>query len=254
MSRWLACPGESAPLKTRDKRGSCHLGQIGLSCGQESYTLYRVSRRKRLTVLVNDLGEIEVRVPTKTTLVQAEVFLQQHGQWLSRRLQAVRQKLAERPLLRQGLLVPFLDEQLTLRLSPGSGGGVIRIDNDLWMAGQALSSEGVQLSLERWFRLQARFYLSSRLHDWSRMMGVEFGRFTVRGQRTRWGSCSAGGDINLNWRLLCLPSRVVDYVVVHELSHRRHMNHSPAFWALLGRFIPDYAVLRASLKNFEHPW
>ena len=80
-------------------------------------------------------------------------------------------------------------------------------------------------------------------------MGVSYGRITVREQKTRWGSCSAKGNLNFNWKLILMPEGILDYLVVHELAHRMEMNHSPAFWRVVEREIPDYRERRMWLKK-----
>ena len=81
-------------------------------------------------------------------------------------------------------------------------------------------------------------------------MGVTYGRISIRSQKTRWGSCSAKGNLNYNWKLMLCPERVQDYVVVHELAHRKEMNHSPAFWAEVEKILPDYRERRKWLKTY----
>ena len=80
-------------------------------------------------------------------------------------------------------------------------------------------------------------------------LDVSWARLTVRAQRTRWGSCSSRGNISLNWRLVLLPSQLADYVLAHELAHLREMNHSPAFWGLVERVVPDYRERRRALDR-----
>ena len=80
-------------------------------------------------------------------------------------------------------------------------------------------------------------------------MKVTYGRITIRDQKTRWGSCSSRGNLNFNWRLLLMPERVMDYVIVHELAHRREMNHSAAFWQIIETYLPDYRERRQWLKE-----
>ncbi len=95
----------------------------------------------------------------------------------------------------------------------------------------------------------AREDLSRRLQRLAPLVGVPFGRVTVRHQKTRWGSCSAQGNLNFNCLLMLCPEDVRDYVVIHELCHRKEMNHSPRFWAEVERVMPDFSTPRAWLKE-----
>lgn len=92
--------------------------------------------------------------------------------------------------------------------------------------------------------------LTDRVERYASILGVTVGRVTIRRQKTRWGSCSSKGNLNLNCLLMLCPPEVRDYVVVHELCHRRYMNHSPAFWAEVGRHMPDYDRRRKWLKEY----
>ena len=96
---------------------------------------------------------------------------------------------------------------------------------------------------------QAARVIPERVSHFAPLVGVAPGRITVRSQRTRWGSCSANGNLSFNCLLMLCPPEVVDYVVVHELCHRRQMNHSPAFWAEVERILPDYRARKQWLKD-----
>lgn len=86
----------------------------------------------------------------------------------------------------------------------------------------------------------ARRIITRKAAIYAAQMGVTYGRITIREQKTRWGSCSSNGNLNFNWRLIFAPEDVIDYVVVHELAHRKQMNHSPAFYAVVASVLPDY--------------
>ena len=96
---------------------------------------------------------------------------------------------------------------------------------------------------------EARKDLTARTEAFSGQMGVSYGRIAIRHQKSKWGSCSSAGNLNFNCLLMLAPESVRDYVVVHELSHRRHMNHSAEFWAEVERILPDYRTARKWLKE-----
>lgn len=109
---------------------------------------------------------------------------------------------------------------------------------------QPLSEEEQKLSKET-----AREALEQKLRYYAPKMGVTYGRISVKDQKTRWGSCSSEGNLNFNWRLIMAPPGVMDYVVVHELAHRKEMNHSRNFWKVVEEIMPDYQKYRKWLKE-----
>jgi predicted metal-dependent hydrolase len=102
---------------------------------------------------------------------------------------------------------------------------------------------------ERWYRAQARRHLGALVAGWAPVIGVTPARVVIRGQRTRWGSASARGEIALNWRLMMAPWAVGEYVVVHELAHLVHMDHSPAYWDLVAAHWPGHRRERRWLRE-----
>ena len=95
----------------------------------------------------------------------------------------------------------------------------------------------------------ARDIFTRKAAWYARIMGVTYGRISIREQKTRWGSCSSKGNLNFNWRLIFAPPEVLDYVVVHELAHRKEMNHSKAFYAIVESIMPDYRKWKKWLKK-----
>lgn len=113
----------------------------------------------------------------------------------------------------------------------------------------SLSGGGTHRALVNWLRIQARADFLQRIRYWSQRMGVEVNQVRLKDQRTRWGSCSSLGNINLNWRLIQAPSRIIDYVVIHELAHLVELNHSPAFWAIVSDWYGDHKPAQQWLKE-----
>lgn len=102
-----------------------------------------------------------------------------------------------------------------------------------------MTGEYIALAAER---------LGERVRLYAERMQVSYGKISVKDQKTRWGSCSSLGNLNFNWRLVLMPEEILDYVVVHELAHRKEMNHSRAFWAEVERILPDYKERRKWLR------
>jgi predicted metal-dependent hydrolase len=131
--------------------------------------------------------------------------------------------------------------------------------NALWIARQTARLEEARRRLPKVERLteeelrrlaeQAKKVIPERVAHYAPLVGVTYSRITIRNQRTKWGSCSSKGGLNFNCLLMLTPPEVIDSVVAHELCHRRHMDHSPAFYAELYRVCPDYRECRAWLKE-----
>lgn len=113
---------------------------------------------------------------------------------------------------------------------------------------QAQSTQ-VRDAVQSWLMRQARAYFTERLDHYAAQAGVRWTALALSGARTRWGSASADGRIRLNWRLMHLKPALIDYVVVHELSHLKVMDHSPSFWDAVGRVMPDYPHRRKELRE-----
>jgi len=94
--------------------------------------------------------------------------------------------------------------------------------------------------MEKTCRGLAKEILPQKVAYYAAWMGVSYGRITIRGQKTRWGSCSSKGNLNFNWKLMLFPEQIQDYVVVHELAHRKEMNHSRNFYRVVEEILPDY--------------
>ena len=96
---------------------------------------------------------------------------------------------------------------------------------------------------------KAKIYIPKRVDYFASLIGVTYGRITIRSQKTRWGSCSSSGNLNFNCLLMLCPNEVIDYVVVHELCHRKQLNHSKSFWAEVEKVMPDYKLHQKWLKE-----
>jgi len=198
-----------------------------------TYTVRRSERARRVRVTVDAARGVEVVLPRRVPEREAAAAVRELGPWIGRRLAELHR--AREAVAARGDAVPYLGQLLTVRAEPGRTRVHRRGDELLTPAGADRAD-----ALERWYRRAAREEIASRLTRACNQAGTTFTRLSIRGQRTRWASCSRSGAMSFNWRLLLAPEPVLDYVVWHEVCHLDVMDHSPRFWALLGRHCPDY--------------
>jgi predicted metal-dependent hydrolase len=212
----------------------------------------RESRRaRRLAVRVHRTGRVEVVVPPRTSGATVSAFVSQHRDWIeTRREAALRQKPPELPFPPPRIELPGVYESWRVHLAGGTGRVRIR-EADEWLdvSGGLSPPQALKDALRRWLLARAQRVLADHLADCAREFGFTFERLSIRRQRTRWGSCSVRGTISLNCCILFQPPEVLRYLLIHELSHTRHMNHSRAFWECVARCCPDYRMLDRQLLD-----
>lgn len=168
------------------------------------------SRRRTLSLEITKEGRVLVRAPYRMGQSEIERFVQEKSDWIEKHLEKTRKRLAER------------------QAHP-----VKRI-----------TAEELQMLADKALKV-----LPEKVSYYAPAVGVDYGRITIRNQRTRWGSCSSKGNLNFNCLLMLTPDMVQDYVVVHELCHRLEMNHSPRFWGEVERVLPDYRTAKQWLRK-----
>jgi predicted metal-dependent hydrolase len=211
------------------------------SVPQIPYTIRRSSRARRVRVNVHAHTGVEVVLPARAPERAAAAAVSELRPWIESRLQEAQQVL-ERIAARAGT-VPYLDATLELVAQPGRQ----RVHRD---GMRLLVPEGEHRpALERFYRRAARAEIAPRLDCAAALAGTPYAGLDIRAQRTRWASCSAGGHMSFNWRLLLAPERVLEYVVWHEVCHLQILDHSPRFWALLERHWPRYREDRQWLSR-----
>jgi predicted metal-dependent hydrolase len=107
----------------------------------------------------------------------------------------------------------------------------------------------IRKSIMSWYKLEARRVLKNKLEVQAKRMQVTYNDFRLKDQKTRWGSCSSRGNLNFNWRIIMAPNEVIDYLIIHELAHLTHLNHSHGFWERVEAFIPEYKSCKKWLKD-----
>jgi predicted metal-dependent hydrolase len=214
---------------------------------------FRESRRaRRLTVRVFHSGRVEVVVPSRTSRLTVERFLERHRTWIERK-RAEARKHATPPEPFPPATLQFEGTGEVWRLHVAGGAGRLRLKvvapGLLSLSGNVEDSRAVQNVLRRWLVARAAEAMAPLLEACAKEMELPYRRLAVRRQRTRWGSCSTRGTISLNCCLMFQRPEVVRYLLIHELAHVRHMNHSQRFWDLVARYCPDCRQLDRELLD-----
>lgn len=231
---------------------------------------FRRSRRRTIGMAVGPDG-LEVSAPRWVPLGEIEAALLEKQDWILRKLremQAHQQRLeGARIEWRNGVVLPYLGQGLRVELAPDHpfrerGAQLLPLTPmqpgdpaHQLKVGLPHHANAQQLrdAVQAWLMRQARAHFTERLQHFAPQLGVQWRRLSLSSAATRWGSASADGSIRLNWRLIHFKPEIIDYVVVHELSHLQVMNHSPAFWDTVGQVLPDYSARRAQLKDEALP-
>lgn len=230
-----------------------HIGKVKIP-----YTLYKSSKAKNVSISIRN-QRVRVAVPTGFTFAYAKDFLENNKEWVLKHFQ--KQSLAEdastfppkkfisgEKFLYRGRSYPLVVEEISTSpcyaLFKGSRIYAYIPSNLLPNEQSAL----VQNILQKWYINQAGKLLPEQVDYYAKQLGLSYEKLKIKDQKTRWGSCSGKGNINLNWRIIMTPNQVIAYVIIHELCHLRFMNHSKDFWNLVEHYLPDYKEWRTWLK------
>lgn len=233
-----------------------------LMIGLESiaYEIRKSPRAKRLRLTVRP-GGVEVVVPKRARDVEIQTFIDSHRGWIRSKVEKYRTLMADHPgpeQLCDGVNIPFRGEPTPLAVVMARRVHPKVVEGDGFRVelpeGRSIAEHeaAVELALTRHLKRQARDDALSAIERYGPPNGLVPSALHIKDQKRLWGSCTASGVINLNWRLIFAPIDVFDYVVVHELCHLRHRHHQPPFWQAVGEVMPDYGRHRRWLKTNGH--
>ncbi|RYX88744.1 MAG: M48 family peptidase [Comamonadaceae bacterium] len=242
----------------------------------DSVIAYEFRRGKRRTIgFVVGPDGLVVSAPKWVPLYEVDAALREKSAWIIRKLDEARERRQRMESARiewkDGTIIPFLGDSVIVVLDPRHAfdavGGVLNTDDaagNLTLAGvprltlhiglpQNATPAQIRDAVQAWLMRQAKRIFTERLNHFAPELGVQWRKLSLSSAGTRWGSASADGSIRLNWRLVHFRLSVIDYVVAHELSHLRVMDHSPRFWETVRTVVPDYAELRGQLRDDAIP-
>lgn len=208
------------------------------------------SRRKRLAISVLAGGRVVVRAPLGTSKVHIRAFLREQSGWIAQAQENMRRLPAPPPPYRfvEGEALLFQGRRYPLHLVEKHGSGLGFSPQAGFTLPASRQGEGARL-LRHFYREHVRESVRDCLTRLEASSGMHAQGFKVTSARLRWGSCSTRNTLNFSYRLAMVPPAALEYVVAHELTHTHEHNHSPAFWALLGRILPGYERQREWLKR-----
>ncbi|EAY67946.1 hypothetical protein BDAG_00643 [Burkholderia dolosa AU0158] len=217
---------------------------------------YRLKRSARRTIgFTIDGSGLSITAPRWVTLADIEAAIAEKQRWIFAKLAEWKTRTEQRALpqidWRDGAQLPYLGKTVTIAL----GAGAVAFDADALRLSLPLPAQAdaqqIKDRVQGWLQGEAKRIFGERLAVYAHKLGVTYSVYALSSAATRWGSCSSDGKIRLNWRLIHFPMSIIDYVVAHELSHLREMNHSPAFWQTVESIFPEFREARHTLKH--HP-
>ena len=213
--------------------------------GADGFAVRVSPRARRLTVRVHVGGRVEIVVPRGVPVGTVRAFVSRNTGWIDRKIVEMGARSSPVPVVPESVAFAATGESFEIRWTPAERRRLRHGTNAVQLEGRDVPAA---LGLLRdWLVQAARRRLVPQIWELSRELGLTMTGATIRRQRTRWGSCSCRGRISLNCSLLFMPAPVVRYLMVHELSHLQHLNHSGAFWRTVESHEPDYRRLDQAL-------
>jgi predicted metal-dependent hydrolase len=226
------------------------------------FTVRESPKATRVILKVSVRHGLEVVIPPGFSRKKLPQIIRQKRDWLERafqKIQPLRLALDQPRDLPTAFHCPAINQGFTVEYVPADLVSLELIHlhhSHLSISGQTSDLQGCQELLKRWLQHQGRVHLIPWLQKVSSEIALSYRKVQIRGQKSRWGSCSSQGTISLNYNLLFLRPELVRSLIIHELCHTVHLNHSPSFYQLWAEFTPDYQKLRAEMKQARNqvPW
>ncbi len=228
-------------------------GSVSLNGREIPYSARKSHRSRHLKLQVSIESGLEVVIPQRSRIShsQVESFILEKQRWVLRNLQKLeeisREARSMDSILFLGKEVPLSvieSERKTARAAARGGLLEVRVPHG--------KRHSAKKAIASFYKKQARSLIPALARAKAGEMKASYSRISVRGQKTRWGSCSSRSALSFNWRLLAAPQRVLEYIVVHELAHLKHRNHSKKFWSLVREHCPDYKEWEKWLRKNRH--
>lgn len=221
------------------------------------YKIKDSTKAKNIRLVIDNNG-LHIIKPLRVKISDVERVLKEKSSWIYKHYVELLQKKQSMPVRKweTGETLLYLGQNCKINIMGHKKSiASVSFDGDAFYVYMDENTTGEERNLliesvfKKWYRKAAGIVLNERLEHFCRITGLKFRAMRLKEQKTRWGSCSKDGNLNFNWKLIMAPLWVVDYVVLHEVSHLRHLNHSKDFWSLVAHYMPDYKKAQEWLKN-----
>lgn len=224
------------------------------------------SKRKTVCMSVNKDGSVTVKAPLRyPTDKEISDFVEQKIDWILKQ-RAIQEDREDMRLVRRfetDYSFPYLGEERLVEMQRGkknefsyeNGKIVIKtpfysvLENDYEAEENKVAIEKLQNDLKKWYKKQAAAYITKRVEYYKDIVGVTVNSVSIKSRKSQWGSCDSNGDVTFSWRLVMARPEAIDYVVIHELCHRKHMDHSREFWNQVQKYMPDFKMQKQWLEE-----
>ena len=225
------------------------------------------SKRKTACLRIQSDGTVEVRGPRIMPDSFVRDFVLSKADWILQKQREVAEHQSKKRIhtYQSGDTFFYLGEEYVLTLVAAGRKRVELLQehveskdtqvesncqNKLILHTTSFEPKAIEKQLKEWYKKQAVAYITARVEYFTQHIPGEYTGIIMENRKGRWGSCSSKGELTFNWRLILAPADIIDYVVVHELCHLKHMDHSPAYWKAVGSVLPDYKTRREWLKEY----
>lgn len=221
------------------------------------YELRKSNKAQRLIITIRD-QKMKVSVPAFVTFAYAKNYIENHKEQILKQLEKIEAKSGNASVkqyssgekhLYRGRYYPLnIEDSIDASTFAVFMGSRITVYVPSGLRQQE-RSDATRKLLEEWYIRQAKKLLPEQVDYYAKRFNISYEKIRVKNQKSKWGSCSSKGGINLNWHIIMAPNQVIAYVIIHELAHLKHMNHSGAFWGTVEEYFPEYKQWRKWLRD-----
>ena len=208
-----------------------------------SQITYKVNKTKRRTTeIVVDTSGVEILTSEQKSHKQIQNLVKKNSRWIFRKQLWANNQSDLKIIFKQGSKLPYLGKKYFLKIEESKNEGICLSQGKFLIKVKKNTTKKVQKIFKNWLKQHAQKIIEKRAHQYEEKLGVKFDKIIIKDHKERWGSVSSNNTININLSILCAPSKIIDYVIIHELCHLKIPDHSPKYWNLLYKMMPDYEI------------